>query len=145
MIDFQNIHYSDTNSFSEFILDYLNGDFKDSLYSKSQKIEGFEKQIFEKSNHFIDRKLLVDVLYSQNKNFSRPSITMHAIPQSHKFLQFHSRKMYLQTDDLENSLIYRPKDQSKLKNRLILKFETHFPSFFYWLKKQAIKFLIGNK
>ena len=70
---------------------------------------------------------------------------MHAIPQSHKFLQFHSRKMYLQTDDLENSLIYRPKDQSKLKNRLILKFETHFPSFFYWLKKQAIKFLIGNK
>jgi phytanoyl-CoA hydroxylase len=82
---------------------------------------------------------------SQNKNFSRPSITMHAIPQSHKFLQFHSRKMYLQTDDLENSLIYRPKDQSKLKNRLILKFETHFPSFFYWLKKQAIKFLIGNK
>ena len=82
---------------------------------------------------------------SQNKNFSRSSITMHAIPESHKFLQFHSRKMYLQTDDVENSLIYRPKDQSKLKNRLILKFETHFPSFFYWLKKQAIKFLIGNK
>ena len=79
---------------------------------------------------------------SQNKNFSRSSITMHAIPESHKFLQFHSRKMDLQTDDLGNSLIYRPKDQSKFKNRLILKIETHFPSFFYWLKKKAIKILI---
>ena len=81
---------------------------------------------------------------SQNKNFSRSSITMHAIAQSHKFLQFHSRKMDLQTDDLENSLIYRPKDQSKFKNRLILKIETHFPSFFYWLKKKVIKFSIRN-
>lgn len=79
---------------------------------------------------------------SQNKNFSRSSITMHAIPESDKFLQFHSRKMNLPTDDLENSLIYRPKDQSKFKNRLILKIETHFPAFFYWLKKKAIRNLI---
>ena len=81
---------------------------------------------------------------SQNQNFSRSSITMHAIPESHKFLQFHSRKMDLQTDDLGNSLIYRPKDQSKFKNRLVLKIETHFPSFFYWVKKKAIKILIRN-
>jgi len=81
---------------------------------------------------------------SQNKNFSRSSITMHAIPESHKFLQFHSRKMDLKTDDLGNSFIYRPKDQSKFKNRLVLKIETHFPGFFYWLKKKAIKILIRN-
>ena len=81
---------------------------------------------------------------SQNENFSRSSITMHAIPQNRKYLQFHSRKIDLQTDDLENSLIYRPKDQSKFKNRLVLKIETHFPSFFYWLKKKAIKFVIRN-
>jgi len=81
---------------------------------------------------------------SQNQNFSRSSITMHAIPENHKFLQFHSRKMDLQTDDLGNSLIYRPKDQSKFKNRLVLKIETHFPSFFYWIKKKAIKILIRN-
>ena len=70
MIDFQNIPYSDTNSFSEFILDYLNGDSKENIYCKSPKIQEFEKQIFEKSNHYIDRKLLVDVLYSQNQNFN---------------------------------------------------------------------------
>ena len=79
---------------------------------------------------------------SQSKTFSRSSITMHAIPESHKFLQFHSRKMDLQTNDLGNSVIYRPKDQSKFKNRLILKIETYFPNFFYWLKKKAIKYLI---
>ena len=81
---------------------------------------------------------------SQNQNFSRSSITMHAIPENHKFLQFHSRKMDLQTDDLGNSLIYRPKDQSKFKNRLVFKIETHFPNFFYWIKKKAIKILIRN-
>ena len=69
---------------------------------------------------------------------------MHAIPESHKFLQFHSRKMDLQTDDLGNSLIYRPKDQSKFTNRLVLKIETHFPRFFYWLKNKGIKTLIRN-
>jgi len=73
---------------------------------------------------------------SQNQNFSRSSITMHAIPENHKFLQFHSRKMDLQTDDLGNSLIYRPKDQSKFKNRLVLKIETHFQAFFTGLRKK---------
>ena len=60
---------------------------------------------------------------------------MHAIPESHKFLQFHTRKMDLQTEDLGNSTVYRPKDQSKLMNRLILKIESNFPTLFYWLKK----------
>ena len=81
---------------------------------------------------------------SQNSDFSRSSITMHAIAESHKFLQLHSKKMDLQTDDLENSLIYRPKDQSKFKNRLIFKIESEFPSFFYWLKKKAVKYMIAN-
>ena len=81
---------------------------------------------------------------SQNKDFSRSSITLHAIPESHKFLQFHSRKMDLQTDDLGNSVIYRPKDQSKFKNKLILKIESDFPKLFYWLKKKAIKVLVKN-
>ena len=81
---------------------------------------------------------------SQSKTFSRSSITMHAIPETHKFLQLHSRKIDVSTDDLGNSLVYRPKDQSKLKNRLILKFESHFPTFFYWLKTKAIKNLVKN-
>ncbi|MDA7594118.1 phytanoyl-CoA dioxygenase family protein [Candidatus Pelagibacter sp.] len=79
---------------------------------------------------------------SQNEEFSRSSITLHAIPESHIFLEYHARKTDLQTDDLGNSVIYRPKDQSKLINRLVLNFETNFPNFFYWLKKKAIKSLI---
>ena len=48
------------------------------------------------------------------------------------------------TENLGNSTVYRPKDQSKLMNRLILKIESNFPTLFYWLKKKVIKFLIGN-
>jgi len=81
-------------------------------------------------------------LDSQNENFSRSSITMHAIPQNHRLLQLHARKIDLKVDNLENSLIHRPKDQSKFINRLILNFESNFPTFFYWLKKVAIKNLI---
>jgi len=82
---------------------------------------------------------------SQNTNFSRSSITLHAIPENHKFLQFHTRKMDLPTEDLGNSVIYRPKDQSKFKSRLILNIESNFPGLFYWIKNKAIKFLIKRK
>ena len=81
---------------------------------------------------------------SQSKTFSRSSITMHAIPETHKFLQFHSRTIDVPTDDLGNSLIYRPKDQSKLKNKLILKIESYFPNIFYWFKNRAIKSLVKD-
>jgi len=84
-------------------------------------------------------------LDSQSKTHSRSSITMHAIPKSHKFLQFHSRKIDVPTDNLGNSLIYRPKDQTKFKNRLVFATESYFPNIFYWIKKKAIKSLIGRK
>ena len=81
-------------------------------------------------------------LDSQNANFSRSSITLHAIPQSHKLLQFHARELELKTDDLENSLVHRPKDQAKILNKIILSIESNFPKPFYWLKNLAIKKLI---
>ena len=84
-------------------------------------------------------------LNSHSKTHSRSSITMHAIPESHKFLQLHSRLIDVPTDDLGSSLIYRPKDQSKFKNRLVLATESYFPGIFYWIKKQAIKSLIKRK
>ena len=84
-------------------------------------------------------------LNSQSKTHSRSSITMHAIPESHKFLQLHSRIIDVPTDDLGHSLIYRPKDQTKIKNRIVLSMETHFPDTFYWIKKRAIKSLIKRK
>jgi phytanoyl-CoA hydroxylase len=83
-------------------------------------------------------------LDTQSVTDSRSSITMHAIPENKKFLQFHSRKIDVPTNDLGNSLIYRPKDQRKFKNRLILAIETNFPTIFYKLKKLAIKSLIKN-
>ena len=82
---------------------------------------------------------------SRSKTFSRSSITLHAIPESHKFLQFHTRKMDLPTEDLGNSVIYRPKDQSKFKSRVVLNIESNFPGLFYWIKNKAIKFLIKSK
>ena len=84
-------------------------------------------------------------LDSQSKTHSRSSITMHAIPESHKFLQLHSRLINVPTDDLGCSLIYRPKDQIKFKNRLVLATESYFPNIFYWIKKKAIKSLINRK
>jgi phytanoyl-CoA hydroxylase len=81
-------------------------------------------------------------LDSHSKTHSRSSITMHAIPETHKFLQFHSRKIDVPTDNLGSSLVYRPKDQMKFKNKLILAIETNFPTIFYWLKRQFIKSLI---
>ncbi len=83
-------------------------------------------------------------LDSQSNEYSRSSITMHAIPSSDKFLQFQIRKTTLKTEDLGNSYIYRPKDQSKFNNRLVLKVESIFPNLFYWLKKKIIKILIKN-
>ena len=79
---------------------------------------------------------------SKSETFSRSSITMHAIPGTHKLIQFHSRKIDVPSDDLGNSLIYRPKDQSKFKNKLTFAIECNFPSIFYWLKNQAIKSLV---
>ena len=84
-------------------------------------------------------------LDSQSKTHSRSSITMHAIPESHKFLQLHSRQINLPTDDLGSSLVYRSKDQKKFKNRLMLAAESYFPNIFYWMKKKAIKSLVSKK
>ena len=75
-------------------------------------------------------------LDSQSKNFSRSSITIHAIPHNHKLLQFHSRKIDLKTDDLTNSLIHRPKDSKKIiKNLETFRKKTINDSEKYLLKK----------
>ena len=82
-------------------------------------------------------------LDSQSTTNSRSSITFHAIPESHKFLQFQSKIKNLKTNDLGESLIYRHKDQSKLLNRLIFNFEATFPRFFYFIKNKLISYFIS--
>ena len=90
---------------------------------------------------FWNSKTIHGSLNSQSKTNSRASITLHAIPKTHKLLQFQARLKNISTDDLGNSLIHRPKDQSKLINKLIFSIESNFPKIFYWIKKQAIKSL----
>lgn len=83
-------------------------------------------------------------LDSQSTSKSRSSITCHAICASHDFLQFHTRKMRLQVDEVECTQIFRPKDLARIKNRLILSIEGKFPRPFYGLKKFVIKRLFAE-
>jgi len=90
---------------------------------------------------FWNSKTIHGSLDSQSKSNSRSSITFHAIPESHKFLQFQSKIKKIKTDDLGESLIFRPKDQSKFKNKIIFKIESTFPKTFNFFKKKLISVL----
>jgi len=90
---------------------------------------------------FWNSKTIHGSLDSQSKTNSRSSITLHAIPETHNLLQFQSRIRKLDFDDLGNSLIHRPKDQSRFTNKLIFQIESNFPSLFHWLKNKTIKSL----
>ena len=79
-------------------------------------------------------------LKSEDKT-SRSSITFHAIPSSQKFQQFQKRIFEVPTDDVNGTKIWRPKDQAKLKNRLIIFIESHMPGLFYPLKRLATRML----
>lgn len=73
---------------------------------------------------------------------SRSSITMHAIPSSQKFQQLQTRIFDVPTDNVNGTNIWRPKDQSKFTNRLIMFIESYFPVPFYFIKRFALKVLI---
>ena len=73
---------------------------------------------------------------------SRSSITMHAIPSSQRFHQLQTRIFEVPTDDVNGMKIWRPKDQAKVKNRLIMFVESYFPGPFYALKRFAIRMLV---
>ena len=84
-------------------------------------------------------------LDSQDENRSRSSITCHAIPESHRFLQLHSRVFDLPTDPVNGTRMFRPKDLARFKNRLIFSAESNFPKAFYALKKMAVRYFINMK
>lgn len=73
---------------------------------------------------------------------SRHSITMHLIPQSHRFLQFQSRIKPLRLKRINGIDIHHPKDQELLSKRLIAWVEGTFPGAFYSLKRRAIRLLV---
>jgi phytanoyl-CoA hydroxylase len=84
-------------------------------------------------------------LDSQDPIRSRSSVTCHAIPNSRLFLQWQVRLKNLETDDVDGTRIYRPKDLRNLRNRLVFQFESTFPLMFYWAKRVAIKQLMKLK
>tara|TARA_Y100000996_G_scaffold338833_1_gene275684 strand:- start:547 stop:1548 length:1002 start_codon:yes stop_codon:yes gene_type:complete len=94
---------------------------------------------------FWNSKTLHGSLNSQSKTNSRSSITLHAIPEKDKFLHWHKHFIETPVDDLEESFIYRRKDQKLLLNRLILFMESYFPNLFYLLKKNIIKIIYKQK
>ena len=84
---------------------------------------------------FWNSKTLHGSLNSQSNTNSRSSITLHAISEKDKFLHWHKHFIETPVDDLEESFIYRRKDQKLLLNRFILFMESYFPNLFYLLKK----------
>ncbi len=88
---------------------------------------------------FWNSKTLHGSLNSDSKTNSRASITLHAIPSKERHLQWHSRFINMELDDLGNSLIYRSKDQALFFNKFILFFESHLPLIFYFFKKIVAK------
>ena len=65
------IPYQDTQKFSKLVIDYLNEDEQlKPFVNHFPSLDNFEKQIIEKQNHPINRKVLVEVLKQQNTNLN---------------------------------------------------------------------------
>jgi phytanoyl-CoA hydroxylase len=84
-------------------------------------------------------------LNSQDSLHSRSSITCHAIPRSRMLLSWQTQLHDVATDEVNGTRVFRPKDLKELRNRLIFQVETHFPAFFYWAKRQAIRQVMRRK
>jgi phytanoyl-CoA hydroxylase len=84
-------------------------------------------------------------LATQDPNHSRTSVTCHAIPESHRFLQLQSRIMKLDLMQANGINVHCPKDLRRPKNRAIFYFETHHPDTFYWAKRMGIRWLLRLK
>lgn len=81
-------------------------------------------------------------LDSQDEQHSRSSITCHAIADSHRFIQLHSRVLDLPTDQVNGTRIFRPKDLFLQRNRMIFAVESNFPKLFYAVKKAVVSYVI---
>ena len=65
------IPYQDTQKFSKLVIDYLNEDEQlKPFVNHFPSLDNFEKQIIEKKNHPINRKVLVEELKQQNNDLN---------------------------------------------------------------------------
>ena len=139
---------SHLNDFSEMNIENNIADSHDIF------IENVNKQIKDKKYKIYAPKLdCGDVLLwnsltihgsldSESKTHSRSSITFHAIRSSSRFFILRNSLRNLSSDESFPFNIFRPKDQNKKRNRLILYFESSFPKAFYKIKNIAIKSII---
>jgi len=74
------IPYQDTQKFSKLVIDYLNEDERlKPFVNHFPSLDNFEKQIIEKQNHPINRKVLVEVLKQQNTDLNLSEKSEHNI------------------------------------------------------------------
>jgi bacillithiol biosynthesis cysteine-adding enzyme BshC len=74
------IPYSKTQQFSNLVIDYLANDEKlKPFISDFPTIDSFQKQISEKQNYPVNRKVLVSVLKEQNKEFNLTELSNNNI------------------------------------------------------------------
>jgi phytanoyl-CoA hydroxylase len=78
-------------------------------------------------------------LDSQDAAHARSSITCHAIPESHRFLQHQTHIKKLDLSIVNGVSVHSPKDLARLRNRLIFWVETHFPELFYATKRNGVR------
>ena len=83
-------------------------------------------------------------LASNDEKHSRSSITCHVIPNSDRFLQLHSRSLMPKVERVNDTWLWRPKDQTELKSRVILWLESTFPRVLYSIKKIVVRKMISR-
>lgn len=76
---------------------------------------------------------------------SRSSITAHAIPKTHRFLQLQSRVVDVPVETINGVEIWRPKDQAEILSRFVKLIESYLPTPFYALKRVIVKSLIARR
>jgi len=84
-------------------------------------------------------------LDSQDPRHSRSSITCHAIPESHRFLQLQTRIMKLYLRTVNGIHVHCPKDLARPVHRVVFHFETRHPKTFYRAKRTGVRWLIRLK
>jgi phytanoyl-CoA hydroxylase len=84
-------------------------------------------------------------LDSQDKDLTRASITLHAIPAGDRFLQLQNRIVPLKIRTINGIPVHHPKDLSEPLAKVVLLTETKLPWLFYTLKRLAVKIMIASK
>lgn len=81
-------------------------------------------------------------LNSHDPERSRSSITCHAIPASHRFMQFQKRISDPRTDQVCGARIHAPKDLARRHHRVVKALEGFAPGPFYVAKAAVIRALL---